>query len=112
MLKKRIRLFTKEYTINLKKLKKLCDELRNENFFIVKSGDCHKIFYKKVIIAHVPDEQLAEHIAKEYGGLNVRMAEQIEGLIIQIEANAKQELLNLNFGGHDEHERPSAVSAD
>jgi hypothetical protein len=96
--------------VNLKKLHKLCDELRNENFFIQKSGDYHNIFYKKVILCHVPDdEQLAEHIAREYGALSARMAEHIEGIIEQIEAHAKQEMLNLKFGGHDEHERPESV---
>lgn len=96
--------------MKIKRLKKLADELRTENFFIHKSGEYHNIFYKKVILVHVPDdEQLADHIAREYGALSLRMAEQIEALIERLEVNTKQEILNLNFGGNNVDERPGTV---
>jgi hypothetical protein len=97
--------------MNIKRLHKLAEELRNENFFIHKQGDYHNIFYKKVILVHVPeDEQLAEHIAREYGALSVRIASELEALIERMEASAKQELLNLNFsGGTNVNERPSGI---
>jgi hypothetical protein len=85
--------------MNLKRLHKLADELRKTKYIIKEAGDYHRIFYKKVIIASVPEENLAEHIAREYDALNERMAKQIDSLIEQMEASAKQKLLNLDFGG-------------
>jgi hypothetical protein len=90
--------------MNLKRLRKLCNDLRNEGFDIKKRGEYHDIFFKKVILARVPDEQLAEHIAKEHGALNERIAKQIEDLIERMEASVKQQLLKLNFGGENVNE--------
>lgn len=97
--------------MNIKRLKRLAEELRNTDFHIIPDGDYHKIFYKKVILASVPEAGLAEKIAREYGALNARLAEQIETMVDHIEANAKQQLLNLNFGGSDVDERPVNVTA-
>jgi hypothetical protein len=82
-------------------MKKLCENLRSNKFIIKGENNNYKVYYKGVIVAESPDSGIADYIAKEYGALNARIAGGIEGIIERTEANTKQELLKLNFGGTD-----------